>query len=225
MIRSVKDVSCNRLQIHHFCWIPTHPNLTRAFLALLLKEERKKEFPKWNTLWQRWKFPFCGRDSYRNMVLGPHILGMLFQQIVLLFALDFYVGQVQTTVSAEGPSLLSVSLCPCILHCCITAFEGPLLHLAQYFLPDISTSCKNLIFLISIPSSNFSKSPLLLLSSTALRMLPSLVPSVVLINLQFASSPRTLIRIFSNGSSKLILRLAWIIKSFLQLDSNSFCSQ
>lgn len=142
------------------------------------------------------------------MVLSPHILGMLFQQIVLLFALDFYVGRVQTTVSAERPSLLSVSLCPCILHSCIPAFEGPLLHLAQYFLPDISASCKNLVFLISIPSSNLSKSPLLLLSSTALRMLPSLVPSVVLINLQFATSPRTLMRIFSNGSSKLILRLA-----------------
>lgn len=120
-----------------------------------------------------------------------------------------------------SPSLLSMSLCPCTLH----YFEGPLLHLAQYFLSDISASCKNLIFLSSIPSSNLSKSPVLLLSSTALRMLPSLVPSAVLINLQFATSPRTLMRIFSNGSSKLILRLAWIMKSFLQLDPNSFCSE
>lgn len=42
MIRSIKGVSCNRVQIHHFCSIPTHPNLKRAFLALLLKEESKK---------------------------------------------------------------------------------------------------------------------------------------------------------------------------------------
>lgn len=156
------------------------------------------------------------------MVLGPHILGMLFQQIVLIFALAFYVGQAQTTVSAE---VHHYCLWVSVSAHCITVFEGPLLHLAQCFLSDISASCKNLIFLISIPSSNLSKSPVLLLSSTALRMLPSLVPSAVLINLQFATSPRTLMRIFSNGSSKLILRLAWIMKSFLQLDPNSFCSE
>lgn len=132
---------------------------------------------------------------------------MPFGQMVFIFALAFYVGQMQTIVSAEGPSLLSVSLSTAY---CITVFEGSLLYLAQYFLPEVSAccfSCKNLIFLISIPSSNLSQSPVLLLSSTALRMLPSLVPSAVLINLQFATSSRTLMRLFSNGSSKLILRL------------------
>jgi len=127
--------------------------------------------------------------------------------MVCIFALAFYVGQMQTIVSAEGPSLLSLSL----TECCIIAFEGPLLFLAWYFLPEVSVcyiSCKNLIFLISIPSFNLSQSPVLLQSSTALRTLPSLVPSAVLINLRFAASPRTLMRLFSNGSSKLILRLA-----------------
>lgn len=77
--------------------------------------------------------------------------------------------------------------------------------MAWYFLPEIPACrffCKNLIFLISIPNSNLSQSPILLLSSMALRMLPSLVPSAVFINLLFATSPRTLMRLFSNGSSK-----------------------
>lgn len=35
---------------------------------------------------------------------------MLFRQMVLVFALAFYSGQMQTVISAEGPPLLSVSL-------------------------------------------------------------------------------------------------------------------
>lgn len=52
----------------------------------------------------------CDRESHRSKVFCPHILGMLFRQILLfMFALAFYSGQMQTVISAEGPPLLCVS--------------------------------------------------------------------------------------------------------------------
>lgn len=144
--------------------------------------------------------------------------------MLFVFALAFYRGQIQTI--NKGSTIIIFKSFLAVY--CATAFEGSVLYLAWYFLPRIqacSFSCKNLIFLISIPSSNLSQSPVLLLSSVALRMLPSLVPSAVFINLPLATSPRTLKRLFSNGSSKADpeISLNNEILSPAQFNSNSCC--
>lgn len=102
-------------------------------------KKKKKRFFLNETLPGRDASPSSVTENHTEIctVFCPRILGMLFGQMVFIFTLAFYIGQIQMIVPAESPTLLSVSLTAY----CIIAFEGPFFYLAQYFLPEVS-SCR-----------------------------------------------------------------------------------